>query len=398
VSEVDARQATACRAFVRLRAALRRAPQVPAMSLLDRLLADIRARGPLTVAEFMERALYDPADGYYATAAQRSGRAGDFYTSVDVGPLFGELLAEFVARRWQAWRSAAREGEPFALVEAGAGNGRLARDLLDALATDHPACYAAARLHLVERSAAARAQHVTTLGPHAARLASSGPGLPAGASGVLIANELLDAFPAHRVRMTPGGLREVLVGERDGHLALVDGPPASPALGAYFEALGLSLREGAIADISPAAVDWVRDAAASLARGAMLLIDYGHEAAELFAGHHAGGTLVSFSRHQLDPTPSGAAPDRPAWLEAPGTRDLTTHVDFTSVTRAAERGGWRRESLQEQSRLLIGLGLGDRLVHSTGPSTADLKRRLAAKALALPAGLGASHRALVLVK
>ena len=368
------------------------------MPLLDRLLDDIRRRGPITVAEFMERALYDPDEGYYATAAQRSGRAGDFYTSVDVGPLFGELLAEFVARRWRTWREQARKEEPFALVEAGAGNGRLARDLLDALAADHPDCYAATHLHLVERSAPARAQHLATLGPHAPRLVSSGADLPPRASGVLLANELLDAFPAHRVRMTASGLRECHVGVRDGQLVLVDGPPSSPVVEAYVEALGAPLPEGAIADISPAALAWVREAAVRMSRGVMLLIDYGHEARELLAGHHAEGTLVSFSRHQLDPASGSRTLDRPAWLEAPGERDLTTHVDFTSVTRAAESAGWRREALVEQSRLLVDLGLGDRLARSTGSSTADLKRRLAAKALALPAGLGASHQALVLVK
>lgn len=369
------------------------------MDLHDRLLAEIRAAGPMTVAAFMERALYDPEAGYYATAAQRSGRAGDFYTSVDVGPLFGELLAEFTARRWSAWRREASPDEAFALVEAGAGNGRLMRDLLDALARDHPACHAAVRVHLVERSAAACARHAEVLGPHLPRLASSGTDLPRAPVGVLLANELLDAFPAHRVRVAPEGLREVFVGERDGALALVEGPPSSASLSAYFERLGLDLPRGAVADISPAAIAWVGDATRRLARGTMLFIDYGHEARELFSGHHLAGTLASYARHQIDaPGASTGAADRPAWLHAPGTRDLTTHVDFTSVTQAAAAGGWSREALVDQSRLLIDLGLGDRLASCTGSHPREIARRLAAKSLALPLGLGGSHRALVLVR
>lgn len=368
------------------------------MPLLERLLDDIRSHGPVTVAAFMERALYDPDAGYYATAAQRSGRAGDFYTSVDAGPLFGELLAEFVARRWARWRAEASASAPFDVIEAGAGNGRLMRDLLDALAADHAACYAAARVSLVERSANARARHRDTLGPHASKLACSGADLPSSPRAVLLANELLDAFPVHRVRMSQTGLHEIYVGERDGELALVEGAPSTQALGAYLEAAGTALPVGVAADVSLAAWRWVREAAARLTRGIMLFIDYGHEARELFSSHHPEGTLVSYARHQLDPSSSGRAADRPAWLEAPGTRDLTAHVDFTGVTQAAAEHGWSREALVTQSRLLVDLGLGDRLSRWTGTSPADIRRRLAAKTLAMPTGLGASHQALVLVK
>src|SRR4051812_44618779 len=111
----------------------------------------------------MELALYDPAFGYYARVAKRSGRAGDFFTSVDVGPLFGGLLAEQFAEmaRILASPSDAR----FDLVEAGAGDGRLSADVLAALAADHPDVYARTALHLVERSEPARAAERETLGP-----------------------------------------------------------------------------------------------------------------------------------------------------------------------------------------------------------------------------------------
>ena len=368
------------------------------MTLTDRMRRTIRAHGPITVAAFMESALYDAQDGYYATSAQRSGRAGDFYTSVDVGPLFGELMAEFAARRWAAWRDGAPPDEPFWLIEAGAGNGRLMRDLLDTLAAEQPACYAAARVGLVERSARARAAHAATLGPHAPRLAWSDAELPPAASGLLLSNELLDAFPAHRVRMTPDGLREVHVTERDGRLTLIDGPPSSPDLAAYLAAANVALADGAVADLSLSAIAWVREAARRLSHGTILFVDYGYEARELFSSHRREGTLVSYERHQFDPADSGSDPDHPPWLSRPGRRDLTTHVDFTSVSRAAEAEGWRRECLLEQSRFLIDLGLGARLASSRGSSPADIRRRLAAKALALPLGPGGAHRALVLTR
>jgi SAM-dependent MidA family methyltransferase len=376
------------------------------MSLQDALVAQIRATGPVTVAAFVERALYDPAAGYYSTSPTRSGRDGDFFTSVDAGPLFGELLAELVVRVWlaacraHAMRPAGGAGpRGFDLVEAGAGNGRLMRDVLDALATACPTCYDSLRVRLVERSEAARGEHVDRLGPHARLLESSSPDLPTSFGGLLFANELLDAFPVHRVRMTPGGLREVFVAEERGRLVLEEGPPSSPALAGYFEDVGVPLPIGITADISPAAVAWVREAASRMESGAMLLIDYGHDAATLFSAPRTRGTLASCSRHQLDPEDAAASdPRHPAWLHAPGTRDLTAHVDFTAVGCAARAAGATGEWLVDQTRLLLWLGLGQRLSAATGSGLADVKWRLAAKSLAVPHGLGGTHRALLLTK
>ncbi len=130
------------------------------------LLSRIRDHGRLTVAEFVETALYHETLGYYARAGQRSGREGDFFTSVDLGPLFGELLATQFAEMQEALSGVAASGRPepdpprFDLVEAAAGNGRLARDVLDAAERHHPPFYRAVRLHLVgkEPSGADRTQ------------------------------------------------------------------------------------------------------------------------------------------------------------------------------------------------------------------------------------------------
>src|SRR5437763_13723351 len=147
----------------------------------------------------MDLALYDPSFGYYARAAQRSGRAGDFFTSVDVGPVFGELLeiqlAEMAAIL-DAQSPEPRAVSPFDLVEAGAGDGRLSADILRAAKRRDPAFHDSLRLHLVEASAEARAAQRETLADSADRLASSRNMLPASFEGTVIANELLDALPA----------------------------------------------------------------------------------------------------------------------------------------------------------------------------------------------------------
>src|SRR6185503_13782025 len=156
----------------------------------------------MTVAAFMDLALYDSRFGYYARAAKRSGRAGDFFTSVDVGTLFGELLEIQIAEM-----AAILGNQHYALVEAGAGNGRLSADILRAARSRDPELYTRLSVHLVEASATARAAQQSVLGDVADRLASSGPELPESFTGVLIANELLDALPVHQVVMREDGLR-----------------------------------------------------------------------------------------------------------------------------------------------------------------------------------------------
>ena len=356
----------------------------------------IRDRGPLTVAAFMEMALYHPALGYYARAPRRTGRAGDFYTSVDVGPQFGALLAVQIDEMRRLHAADGTSG--FDLVEAGAGNGQLARDVLDAAESAFPALHAAARLTLVETSPAARAAQAETLGPHRDRLHAGAAALPDRISGVIVANELLDALPTHAVTMTEDGLREVYVDADGGRFVERAGPPSTPALGRHLDRLGVSPEPGWRGEVNLAAVDWVRTAARRLTRGFLVLIDYGHPAPELYAGHHASGTLTTFQRHLVDA--AGTDPDRrdgPAWLADPGERDITSHVDFTSVERAARDEGLDVLGFVDQTRFLLGLGALDDPAASA--DTADaLRRRLALKTLLAPGGLGGTHRVLMLGK
>jgi SAM-dependent MidA family methyltransferase len=350
----------------------------------------------VTVAAFMELALYDPEAGYYARAAQRSGRAGDFFTSVDVGPVFGELLeiqlaemADIVTTVNAEHAEHAEKSPALDLVEAAAGNGRLAADILTAARRRDPAFYDRIRLHLVETSPTARAAHMTVLGPMAGRLASSSADLPASFEGVLLANELLDAMPVHQVVMRRSGLREVYVDASQGALRTIEGPLSTPELAAYLNRLGMSLEPGWRVEINLRACEWIRTAARRLRRGFIIIIDYGHEARELYSASHAGGTLTTFARHTM----AGAerSNDAPASLEDAGNRDITSHVDFTSVRVAAESAGLMTVGFLDQTYFLMGLGAADLDV-------SDLKKRLALKTLLMPGGLGSTHKVLILGK
>ena len=352
----------------------------------------------MTVAAFMERALYDPQAGYYARAAQRSGRAGDFFTSVDVGPLFGELLELQLAEMAALLRSAAAEtaekaeaAETCDLVEAGAGNGRLAADILRAAKRRHPAFYDSIHLHLIEASEAARAAQRDTLAEVGDRLASSRAVLPEWFEGVLIANELLDALPTHQVVMRADGLKEVYVSRGADGLHLAEGPLSTPDLQAYLDRAGVTLEQGWRVEINLRAVEWVRDAARRLMRGFMILIDYGHEARELYSATHAAGTLTSFAAHRGGADANATAP---SWLDRPGEQDVTAHVDFTSVRAAAEAEGMTTIALLDQTYFL--LGLVEALDQPTNQRSASSGQQL--KTLVMPGGLGSTMKVLILGK
>ena len=352
------------------------------MTPLERVIVDrIVGHGPITVAEYMELALYHPEFGYYATREQRSGRAGDFYTSVDAGRLFGACLAQYLASRAQPPPSAR-----FDLVEAGAGNGRLARDILDAAERLAPAFYDRIALHLVERSAAARTAQPATLGPHVRKLVFSSDRMPRIIRGALIANELLDALPCHVVARGEDELQEMYVTLRDGRFALQPGPLSDPALAAYLNAVGARLERGWRAEVSLAARDWVREASRALEAGELLIFDYGHAARERYSAAHADGTLVRYAAHRVDTR----------WLEQPGESDLTAHVDFTTVRQTAEAEHLRLARFTDQTRFLLDAGITERL--PTGAALADVRARLAARTLLAPEGLGGTIKVMILVR
>jgi SAM-dependent MidA family methyltransferase len=335
----------------------------------------------------METALYHPRAGYYARAVQRSGREGDFFTSVDVGPLFGTLLARQVAE--MARHLSTSSATPFDLVEAGAGNGRLSRDMLRALSAHDPDVAARTRLHLVEGSPEARRTARETLAPFGAQVAAVSGDVPDSYEGVLIANELLDAMPVHQVVMREDGLREVFVDDGGDEFILREDEPSTPRLASYFADLGIELQVGWRAEVSLAAIDWIGGALARMARGFAILVDYGHDARELYSVTHSMGTLTTYTRHQAAGPESAAA--SPPWLRHPGEQDLTAHVDFTSVTRAAEQSGATVLGFMDQTYLLMALA-ADRL------DTLDVRNRLAFKTLVMPGGLGSTMKALVLGK
>lgn len=326
--------------------------------LTDILRAEIAARGAISFARFMTAALYEPGLGYYERVPGRIGRTGDFFTSVSVGPVFGELLAA----RFTPWLRSLDTPRP-QLVEAGGHNGRLAADLLGALAARDPELAARLDYVLVEPSPTRRAWQRETLrepGRRVRWIADLAELPPGGVHGIIFGNEFLDALPVHRLGWdaAAGEWFEWQVGWDGGRFhwvrPAVAGRPAAldPALRAALAAeygllpepgMRAVLPDGFTLEVRPAATAWWTLASRALGPGWLVAIDYGFDAADALRPERPGGTVRAYARQR-------AADDV---LAEPGRQDLTAHVNFAALIAAGERAGLRTEGLFSQAAFLV---------------------------------------------
>jgi SAM-dependent MidA family methyltransferase len=348
------------------------------------LLERIRASGPITFAEFMEACLYHPEHGYYSRPEAR--RFADYYTSPDVHPVFGRLLARQLAEMWE------QLGRPaeFLAVECGAGGGRLAAQILEFAERELPEFFGALSYLAVEACAARREAQGQAIGRHlntgrAVSRASLPERIPAGC---IFSNELLDALPVHGVVGGQEGLKEIRVGERNGWFVEVIVPEPSPSVAAYFARQGARLAEGQQAEAALAACDWIVEAGRRLERGFVLTIDYGHEAPELYNARHLRGTLTAYRDHRVSEE----------YYAAPGLQDLTAHVSFTALDLWGHDGGLERTGLASQTRFLLALGRPNEFadVYDEGQTEMErLRARLVWKTLIYPEGMGETFRVFI---
>jgi SAM-dependent MidA family methyltransferase len=351
------------------------------------IAAEIDRRGPITFARFMELALYTPGIGYYRVASARPGRGGDFLTAPETHPIFGWALARQAEEVWQLLG----RPEPFVIQEHGSGAGTLVLAILEGLKAAGSALADVVRFQPVEiepRRTEELARRLELAG-HPERLVRDGSnsaseGLPRSPiDGLVLANEVLDALPVHRVRGTGDGIEELYVDFEAGQLREVAGPPSDLRLAARLDAEGVQLRAGQQAEISLVLDKWVEVAARGLARGLLLIVDYGHPAAELYDPvRRPRGTLLGYRRHR--------AVDDP--FRNVGRQDLTAHVDVTAVERAGIRAGLDHIGTTTQAELLAGLGVGDLLteLRERPETTADayLEARAALVRMIDPASMG----------
>jgi SAM-dependent MidA family methyltransferase len=364
--------------------------------LVRLLRAEIEAVGPITFARFMERALYEPGHGYYRRRQPAPGMAGDFLTAPETHPIFGAAVGRLLEQAWAAMG----QPHPFVISEPGAGTGALAEGLLAGLRDTGSPLAEVVRYRPVELDTA-RAEAVHTrlaaagldrylatdqVEDHAATPVggSQGGAATSAETGAVVANEVLDALPVHRVVGRSHGIRELVVNvDAAGGFVQAEAEPTTPALAMRLAAEEITLGEGQVAEVCLATDGWLADATRSLARGLVLLIDYGEEPVDLYAPRRVGGTLRAFARHAV-----GGDPYRHV-----GRQDLTATVDLAAVRAAARRAGLTAVGETTQAELLAAVGTGDlttSYLRRPGAGLADaLLLRSAVARLLDPRGMGA---------
>lgn len=357
--------------------------------LRELIVSRIRAQGPVTFAQFMEWALYEPGLGYYE---QGSPIGPDYLTSPHLAADFAQLLAEQIHQFWHILGSPSA----FTVIEMGAGSGRLAQDWLTYVRSANPPFWQALEYGILERSAHLRQLQQERLAPFGEKVRwLDWDGIPDNSvTGCFFSNELVDAFPVHRVQVQDGALREIYVdcGEAaEANFREVLGDLSTPELREYFARLGIPVEtypSGYQTEVNLKALEWLQLLARKLRRGYVLTIDYGHTAQSYYSPHRAQGTLLAYRQH-------GSYTDPYVRV---GSQDLTAHVDFTTLEQVGESLGLRCLGFTRQSNFLVNLGLTERLAalsqmgSSVGGEAVDvgqvLRRRSALHALLDPMGLG----------
>jgi SAM-dependent MidA family methyltransferase len=363
-----------------------------------KLIERISRDGPITFRDFMQAALYDPELGYYNTERLKIGATGDYYTSSNVHPAFGAVLAQSLVELWVEY--------PLTLVEIGAGTGQLASDILSAIRDENRAVFENLTYIIVETSSHMIKRQQKRLKAFGGRLQwrelhelERAPIL-----GIAFSNEFVDALPVHRIRLEDGIIEEQYVtlsseqreqGEQgepgETRLGLAWRRASTVRLNNYAAGMNVTPAEGQVVEVNLDAVRWLARMSRAISHGFLVTIDYGDTVQHLWSRDRRQGTLRSFHKHHLIDSP----------LERIGEQDMTASVNFTALIEYGRDFGFQLVSYERQTAFLIRMGLIDRLASersapdSIEDSLDDLKGRLAVKNLFVPGGISDSFRVLI---
>jgi SAM-dependent MidA family methyltransferase len=358
-------------------------------SVEEIIRAEICAGGPIRFDRFMDLALYHPGSGYYAKVGGPSpvGKNGDFYTSVSAGPLFGSLLARQFLQMWHRLGRPAR----FWMIEQGAHDGQLACDILEWCRAETPDFFETIHYAIVQATGALSMHQKCAPEPALLARISWFETLEALAEekpvGVFFSNELVDAFPVRSITYRSGQWMEQRVALDDEGLHWIDGPIHDDELSKAIDNLALIPGEGYTTEINLRARQWMGEVGRAIARGYVLTIDYGYPASVYYAPFRTGGTLTAFVKHHgLDDV-----------LTEPGQRDITAHVDFTTLARAGEDAGLTTLGFLDQQRFLMGIAHAE-LSGEEEPRLRIQQNLRAWNTLTHPEHLGATFFALLQAK
>jgi SAM-dependent MidA family methyltransferase len=310
---------------------------------------DLTPKKQITFAQYMDMVLYHPEFGYYSTQAAKLGKKGDFFTSVHLGADFGEMLAVQFVQMWKIL------GQPksFTLVEMGAGQGFLARDVLKYIQQNYLDFFTNLNYIIVEKSPVLRQLQQQHLQEFSISWCNLEDIKSDSITGCFFSNELVDAFPVHQFVIKNRQLQEIYIttpGEE-----VVD-EPSTAKLREYFDFVGVDITqdiypEGYRSEVNLAALDWLTLVAKCLQRGYVLTIDYGYTANRYYNPRRGDGTLQCYYQHHRHNNP---------YINI-GQQDITTHVNFTALEEWGLRCDLNKLGFTQQGLFLMALGLGERI-------------------------------------
>ena len=338
-------------------------------SVESKIRERILMEGRISFAHFMDMALYDPEQGYYANRS-RTADSRDYFTSPAAHPCFGALFAVQLERMWEIMGRPKR----FYAVEMGAGDGLLARDVTGYASELSDGFERSLRYVTIDRCPSETSGRVETIASDRVPLS--------GVVGCILSNELVDAFPVHRFMVDGGRLREVFVGlDEEGEFTELVGEPSTELLYRRVGERLACLPDGCRGEVNSRIGEWMANVAGALERGFVVTVDYGDEADLLYSAARARGTVQTYYRHT-----QGGSPYRRI-----GHQDITAHVDFTAITEEGRELGLNTLGYVTQRQFLERLGIGRMLELLQTGDLAQQERdanRLAMIELIRPDGLG----------
>jgi len=342
----------------------------------------------VTFHDWMKAALYDPDSGYYQRSdRERWGRAGDYRTSPERSTLFAATFARYFARLYEEL------GRPatWTIIECGAGSGDFAAGVLDTLARQFPSVFDVTRyiVYDVSDNSLARARERVLQFGDRVRFVSDWDEISVDI-GIVFSNELLDAFPVHRVIQTEDGLRELYVTlDEGGAFAWSTGALSTPRLSEFCQTYSIQLAVGQTIEINLEVDEWFARVAHRLAKGFVITVDYGAESVELYdASLRPNGTLRGFRQHEfVDDV-----------LDQPGECDITASVNWTQVKAVGDRVGLKVVEFAPQDKFLLSAGLLTELEYQLSLAQTEAEKAgltIGAREMILPGGMASSFQVLV---
>ncbi len=345
-----------------------------------------QTEGSLSFRDFMDMALYYPELGYYTSDKSKIGGYGDFFTASELDPAFGELLARQIAEIYYKLNS-----KNFKIVEIGAGKGYLAYDILTALKEKYPEVYENVEYVLIEKSPyhIKVQKEVLKEFDNVKWVQDIIDFEDESIEGVILSNELFDAFPVHMIRKKNGKIYEIHIKVKDDDTVEEIEVPASKEILDYLNELRIDIPEGMTTEVNLDAADYIQKIGKKLKKGYVITIDYGFPSKELYKPYRMKGTLICYHKHKYSEN----------FYENVGLQDITSHVNFSALKHYGEKAGLKTLGFTDQAHFLINLGLMDifsQLQENGDYQSYERINRL--KTLILPKGMGEKFKVLVQYK